>query len=79
MSTTNSVTAKIVAAAVALGVTVVIAGTTLAVSTRHAQALPAYATKEGKACGFCHVNPAGGGERTAAGNQYAANGHTFKK
>jgi len=41
--------------------------------------LPAYAQKEGKACGYCHVNPAGGGERNATGKKYEANGHTFKK
>ncbi len=43
-----------------------------------AQALPAYAAKEGKACGYCHVNPAGGGPRNAKGKQYEANGHKFK-
>jgi len=48
------------------------------VAPRSATALPAYAQKEGKACGYCHVNPAGGGERTAKGKQYEANGHSFK-
>ena len=42
-------------------------------------ALPAYAQKEGKACGYCHVNPAGGGERNAMGKKYEAGGHSFKK
>ncbi len=41
------------------------------------QATPAYAAKEKKACGFCHVNAAGGGERNAAGKKYEANGHKF--
>jgi hypothetical protein len=50
----------------------------LVVAPRSATALPAYAQKEGKACGYCHVNPAGGGERTAKGKQYEANGHSFK-
>jgi len=44
-----------------------------------AQALPAYAAKEGKPCGYCHVNPGGGGPRNAKGKQYQANGHKFKK
>ena len=46
---------------------------------RSASALPAYAAKEGKPCGFCHVNPAGGGPRTAKGKAYEANGHKFKQ
>jgi hypothetical protein len=64
-------------AALAIGTFVVAA--TLVVAPRHAAALPAYAQKEGKACGYCHANPAGGGERNAAGKKYEANGHTFKK
>jgi len=40
-----------------------------------ADALPAYAQQTGLACGRCHVNPAGGGARTAFGNTFAANGH----
>jgi hypothetical protein len=37
--------------------------------------LPAYAASTGKACGACHVNPAGGGPRNAFGDAFAANGH----
>ena len=51
---------------------------TLLVAPRSASALPAYAQKEGKPCGYCHVNPAGGGARNAKGKQYEANGHSFK-
>jgi hypothetical protein len=40
-----------------------------------AAALPAYATSTGKACGACHVNPAGGGPRNAFGDAFAANDH----
>jgi len=49
----------------------------LVTAPRSATALPAYSQKEGKACGYCHVNPAGGGERNAKGKQYEANGHKF--
>ena len=42
---------------------------------QRADALPAYAQQTGLACGRCHVNPAGGGARTAFGNAFAANGH----
>ena len=62
-----------------LAVGAVVAVTALVVAPRHASALPAYAAKEGKACGYCHKNPAGGGERNAAGKKYEANGHSFKK
>jgi len=51
--------------------------TALVTAPRSATALPAYSQKEGKACGYCHVNPAGGGERNAKGKQYEANGHKF--
>ena len=65
----------IVGASAALAAAVLLAG--LVAAPRSATALPAYAAKEGKACGYCHVNPAGGGPRTAKGKQYEANGHKF--
>jgi hypothetical protein len=43
--------------------------------TRPANATPAYAQQTGKACGYCHVNPAGGGKLKAAGEKFKANGH----
>jgi hypothetical protein len=49
--------------------------TALVTAPRSATALPAYSQKEGKACGYCHLNPAGGGERNAQGKHYEANGH----
>lgn len=39
------------------------------------EALPIYARQTGLACGKCHVNPEGGGPRTAFGRAFAANGH----
>src|SRR5262245_61455197 len=42
-----------------------------------AEAKPEYARKENKACGFCHVNPKGGGARNATGMDYEKNGHKF--
>jgi hypothetical protein len=62
-----------------LAVGLAVAAAALVVAPRQAAALPAYAAKEGKACGFCHQNPAGGGERNANGKKYEANGHSFKK
>ena len=42
---------------------------------RPAGALPAYAQQTHLSCGRCHVSAAGGGERTAFGKAFAANGH----
>ena len=56
-----------------------IAAAALVAAPQKAQALPQYAAKEGKPCGYCHVNPAGSGPRNAKGKQYEANGHKFKK
>ena len=39
------------------------------------RALPVYAQATGLSCGRCHVNPQGGGSRTAFGRAFAANGH----
>lgn len=44
-------------------------------SSRPAQALPAYARQTGLPCGQCHVDPSGGGPRTAFGRAFARNGH----
>jgi hypothetical protein len=67
----------VVGGSIALAAGVLFAG--LIVAPRSATALPAYAQKEGKPCGYCHANPAGGGARNAKGRQYEANGHSFKK
>jgi hypothetical protein len=47
----------------------------VAFSLAPARALPLYAEQTGLPCGRCHVDPAGGGPRTAFGNTFAANGH----
>jgi hypothetical protein len=40
-----------------------------------ASATPAFAQQTGKACGYCHVNPAGGGKLKPAGEKFKANGN----
>ena len=57
------------------GAVALVVGLAAFATPRPAGALPAYAQQTGLACGRCHVNPAGGGPRTAFGNAFAANGH----
>jgi hypothetical protein len=76
VSTSRNLTRTIIVGASAALVAIVLLAGLVAVP-RSATALPAYAAKEGKACGYCHVNPAGGGPRNAKGKQYEANGHKF--
>ena len=64
--------AKVLGAVVAV---LAIGGALTIATPKPAAALPAYAASTGKACGTCHVNPAGGGPRTAFGEAFAANGH----
>lgn len=44
---------------------------------RPAAARPEFARRESKACGFCHINPRGGGPRNQAGLEYARNEFRF--
>ena len=73
----NAITAR--TRIIAVVVTGLFFAAAFVVAPRSAEAKPEYAAKEGKACGYCHKNPAGGGERNARGKQYEANGHKFKK
>ena len=52
-----------------------IAGMLSVTISRPANATPAFAGATGKACGFCHQNPAGGGALNAAGAKFKANGN----
>jgi len=42
-----------------------------------ASARPEFARREGKACGYCHINPRGGGPRNQRGLDYARNDFSF--
>jgi len=44
---------------------------------RPAAARPEFARRESKACGFCHINPRGGGPRNQTGLEYARNEFRF--
>ncbi len=54
---------------------ILIAGAMSLTIAQKANALPAYAQATGKACGYCHQNPAGGGALKPAGEKFKANGH----
>jgi hypothetical protein len=54
--------------------TALILGLAAFVNLRPAAATSAFARQTGLPCGRCHVNPAGGGARTAFGDAFAANG-----
>jgi len=64
---------------VGVAAAIVTGGTITLVASNTAQAMPAYAAQTGLPCGKCHVNPAGGGQRTAFGKAFAANGHKLPK
>lgn len=79
MRNAGMTTHRIAVATSMLAVGMFVAVAALVAFPQNAAALPTYAQKEGKPCGFCHVNPAGGGERNAMGKKYEAGGHSFKK
>jgi hypothetical protein len=54
---------------------ILIAGTVCLITSRPAEATPKFAADTGKACGECHVSPAGGGKLTAFGEAFKANGN----
>jgi len=54
---------------------ILIAGAMSLTLSHIANATPAYAQQTGKACAFCHQNPAGGGTLKSAGEKFKANGH----
>ncbi|MFI5402044.1 MAG: hypothetical protein ACHQ1G_03835 [Planctomycetota bacterium] len=45
--------------------------------SRPVAARPEFARREMKACGYCHINPRGGGDRNARGLEYARNDFRF--
>ena len=49
----------------------------LALVAQEADARPPFARREQKACGYCHINPRGGGARNQTGLLYARNEFSF--
>jgi hypothetical protein len=52
-----------------------IAGALSVTVSQPANATPQFAQQTSKPCGFCHVNPAGGGKLKPAGEKFKANGN----
>lgn len=52
-----------------------VAGLAMMSTVQTAKATPQYSQQTGKPCGYCHVNPGGGGKLTAAGKKFQKNGH----
>ena len=52
-----------------------VAGALSVTVSRSANATPQFAQQTSKACGYCHVNAAGGGKLKAAGEKFKANGN----
>ncbi|MHC4958418.1 MAG: hypothetical protein ACYTGN_08570 [Planctomycetota bacterium] len=50
---------------------------TLLAVERRVDARPEFARREGRACGYCHINPRGGGARNARGIEFARNEFKF--
>jgi hypothetical protein len=58
---------KVLAAVIAA---LAVGGALTIAAPRSANAKPEFAAQTGKACGACHVNPAGGGKLTGAGEKF---------
>ena len=67
--------AKLIMATAAAAFVVVAASWAVIVTAPTAKATAQYAQKTGKPCGYCHVNPGGGGKLKAAGKKFQKNGH----
>ncbi len=75
MDNSSSKRSRVVLTAVLGGFAAAALIATVAIAPRQAAATPAYAAQTKKACGYCHVNPAGGGPRNANGQKFEQNGH----
>ncbi len=72
--TFNRMTTAILGGTAAVAVAILIAGTTIIVAPRQAQAKPEFAAQTGKPCGVCHQNPSGGGKLKPEGEKFKQRG-----
>jgi hypothetical protein len=71
----NRAVPMILTGAFALAAALLIAGTTLTLAPGQAQATPEFTKQTGKPCGFCHVNPGGGGKLKPEGESFKKKGN----
>lgn len=57
---------------ISIGLILVVAGLISLLNPAPSLALPTYAAATGQSCATCHINPAGGGPRTAIGQRFEA-------
>lgn len=69
-STFNRITTAVLGGTAAVAAAILIAGITITVAPRQAEAKPEYSGQTGKACGVCHQNPAGSGKLKPAGEKF---------
>jgi hypothetical protein len=67
--------AKLIMASAAAAFVVVATSWAVIVTAPTAKATAQYAKQTGKPCGYCHVNPGGGGKLKAAGQKFQKKGH----
>jgi cytochrome c553 len=67
--------AKLIVTSTAAAFLVLAASWAVIVTAPTAKATAQYAKQTGKACGYCHVNPGGGGKLKSAGQKFQKNGH----
>ena len=73
--TIKGISAAIIGGTAVVTVAILIAGTTIIVAPRQAQAKPEFAAQTGKPCGVCHQNPSGGGKLKPDGEKFKQRGY----
>ena len=66
----NRIATAILSGTAAVAIAALIAGTTITIAPRQAEAKAEYTAQTGKACGVCHQNPSGGGKLKPAGEKF---------
>ena len=66
----NRIAAAVHCGTAAAAAAILIAGITITIALRPAEAKPEYSGQTGKACVVCHQNPAGGGKLKPAGEKF---------
>ena len=74
-STFKRMTTAVLGVMTVMAAAILIAGTTISIAPRQAEAKPEFTAQTGKACGVCHQNPSGGGKLKPAGEKFKQGGN----